>query len=216
MKTGHAEHDTAAVCAVLEKMAGVKRGKAEAALVPQEIQHRGLGQHRFGNAVALRAGALLGGLGGLQIGAEMARALDDALADRQPRGLEARERRRDLAARRSAAASAAASSAALATPAATCGRATKAASPMIATRPNAMRGRFEIVDRLQDRLVDQSHDLAELRRAAIAPQPRASRRSPRAGSAAAGSRSCGSCRCASVSSCCSSVCSSAGRYQTTL
>jgi putative dehydrogenase len=27
MKTGHAEHDTAAVCAVLEKMAGVKRGK---------------------------------------------------------------------------------------------------------------------------------------------------------------------------------------------
>ena len=27
MKSGHAEHDTAAVCAVLEKMAGVKRGK---------------------------------------------------------------------------------------------------------------------------------------------------------------------------------------------
>ncbi len=27
MRTGHAEHDTAAVCAVLEKMAGVKRGK---------------------------------------------------------------------------------------------------------------------------------------------------------------------------------------------
>jgi len=27
MKTGHAEHDTAAVCAVLETMAGVKRGK---------------------------------------------------------------------------------------------------------------------------------------------------------------------------------------------
>ncbi len=27
MKTGHAAHDTAAVCAVLEKMAGVKRGK---------------------------------------------------------------------------------------------------------------------------------------------------------------------------------------------
>ncbi len=25
--TGHAEHDTAAVCAVLEKMAGVKRGR---------------------------------------------------------------------------------------------------------------------------------------------------------------------------------------------
>ena len=35
---------------------------------------------------------------------------------------------------------------------------------MIATRPNAMRGDFEIVDRLQDRLVDQPHDLAELRR----------------------------------------------------
>ena len=29
MKTGHAEHDTAAVCAVLEAMAGVKRGKAK-------------------------------------------------------------------------------------------------------------------------------------------------------------------------------------------
>ena len=28
MSTGHAEHDTAAVCAVLEQMAGVKRGKA--------------------------------------------------------------------------------------------------------------------------------------------------------------------------------------------
>ena len=27
MRTGHAEHDTAAVCAVLEKMAGVRRGK---------------------------------------------------------------------------------------------------------------------------------------------------------------------------------------------
>jgi 3-hydroxyisobutyrate dehydrogenase-like beta-hydroxyacid dehydrogenase len=27
MKSGHAEHDTAAVCAVLEKMAGVKRGR---------------------------------------------------------------------------------------------------------------------------------------------------------------------------------------------
>jgi len=30
MRTGHAEHDTAAVCAVLETMAGVKRGKAKA------------------------------------------------------------------------------------------------------------------------------------------------------------------------------------------
>ncbi len=29
MKTGHAEHDTAAVCAVLEAMAGVKRGRAK-------------------------------------------------------------------------------------------------------------------------------------------------------------------------------------------
>jgi hypothetical protein len=27
MRSGHAEHDTAAVCAVLEEMAGVKRGK---------------------------------------------------------------------------------------------------------------------------------------------------------------------------------------------
>jgi 3-hydroxyisobutyrate dehydrogenase-like beta-hydroxyacid dehydrogenase len=27
MKTGHAEHDTAAVCAVLETMAGMKRGR---------------------------------------------------------------------------------------------------------------------------------------------------------------------------------------------
>jgi L-threonate 2-dehydrogenase len=30
MRSGHAEHDTAAVCAVLEAMAGVKRGKAKA------------------------------------------------------------------------------------------------------------------------------------------------------------------------------------------
>lgn len=30
MKSGHAEHDTAAVCAVLEAIAGVKRGKAKA------------------------------------------------------------------------------------------------------------------------------------------------------------------------------------------
>jgi 3-hydroxyisobutyrate dehydrogenase-like beta-hydroxyacid dehydrogenase len=29
MRSGHAEHDTAAVCAVLEKMARVKRGKAK-------------------------------------------------------------------------------------------------------------------------------------------------------------------------------------------
>jgi len=29
MSTGHAAHDTAAVCAVLEAMAGVKRGKAK-------------------------------------------------------------------------------------------------------------------------------------------------------------------------------------------
>jgi 3-hydroxyisobutyrate dehydrogenase-like beta-hydroxyacid dehydrogenase len=29
MKSGHADHDTAAVCAVLEKMAGVKRGKKQ-------------------------------------------------------------------------------------------------------------------------------------------------------------------------------------------
>jgi len=28
MRSGHGEHDTAAVCAVLETMAGVKRGKA--------------------------------------------------------------------------------------------------------------------------------------------------------------------------------------------
>jgi hypothetical protein len=31
MKSGHAEHDTAAVCAVLEKKAGVKRGKKKRA-----------------------------------------------------------------------------------------------------------------------------------------------------------------------------------------
>jgi 3-hydroxyisobutyrate dehydrogenase-like beta-hydroxyacid dehydrogenase len=31
MKSGHAEHDTAAVCAVLEKKAGVKRGKTKRA-----------------------------------------------------------------------------------------------------------------------------------------------------------------------------------------
>src|SRR5215467_5528293 len=58
----------------------------------QEIEHRGLRQHRLRNAVALRARALLGGLRRLQIGAEMARALNDAVTDRKPCLLETRQR----------------------------------------------------------------------------------------------------------------------------
>ena len=49
--------------------------------------------------------------------------------------------------------------------------------------------RFEIVDRLQDRFVDQPHDRAELRRQQPLGGGAHVRRSPRAGSAAAGSRS---------------------------
>src|SRR6516162_1526657 len=63
----------------------------------------------------------------------------------------------------SASTSAAASSAALETPAATCGRATKAASPIIATRPKASCT-LQVVNRLKDRLVDEPDDCAELRR----------------------------------------------------
>ena len=107
----------------------------------EEIQTSAVSvDHRLRGAVAPGVGALLRGLRRLQIGAEMARALDDAAADGQPLRLEARAapaRRRRAA---SASASASASSQAFDTPAPTCGRATNAASPMIATRPNAMRG----------------------------------------------------------------------------
>ena len=41
MRTGHAEHDTAAVCAVLERMAGVRRGKAGRARMMQSHCERG-------------------------------------------------------------------------------------------------------------------------------------------------------------------------------
>src|SRR6476660_7503975 len=51
---------------------------------PQKIEHRGLRQYGLRDAVALRAGAFLARLRRLQIGAEMARALDYAPADRQP------------------------------------------------------------------------------------------------------------------------------------
>ena len=67
----------------------MRAGPRTPALLPQEIEHRRLRQHRFGNAVALGASTLLGGLGCLQISAEMARTLDDALPDREPRRLEA-------------------------------------------------------------------------------------------------------------------------------
>src|SRR3954464_1813523 len=65
------------------------------ALLAQEIEHRCLRQHSFGNAVALGTGALLGGLRCLQISPEMARTLDDALSDREPHPLEALQRRCD-------------------------------------------------------------------------------------------------------------------------
>ena len=97
--------------------------------------------HGLRDAVALGARAFLRGLRRLQIGAEMAGALDDAPVDGKPLRFEMPQRARDvLGAGSSASASAAASSAAFDTPAATWGRATKAASPRIATRPNAMRG----------------------------------------------------------------------------
>src|SRR6266545_234756 len=64
--------------------------------LPQKVQHGGLGQDCFGNAVAPRASTLLGGLRGLQVGAKVARALDDALSDRQALRLEASQSRLDL------------------------------------------------------------------------------------------------------------------------
>ena len=69
----------------------------------------------------------------------MARALDDAAADGQPLRLEATQRRLDIV-RGERIGQRSASSQAFDTPAPTCGRATNAASPMMATRPNAMRG----------------------------------------------------------------------------
>ena len=110
------------------------------ALSVEEIDQRRLVDHRLGGAVAPGVGALLVGLRRLQIGAEMARALDDAAADRQPLRLEFHERRLDVVRRDRVRKGASASSQAFDTPAPTCGRATNAASPMIATRPNAMRG----------------------------------------------------------------------------
>src|SRR5262249_23134482 len=66
------------------------------ASLPQKVEHPGLRQDRFGDAVALRAGALRGGLGRLQVGAEVTGALDDAASDRQPLRLEASQRWLDL------------------------------------------------------------------------------------------------------------------------
>ncbi len=70
--------------------------------------------------------------------------------------------------------------------------------------------RFQIVDRLQDRLFDQPHDLPELGRDAGVRRRRASRRSPRGGSSGGGIEiACVTPR-SSVSSHCSLVASSAG------
>ena len=54
----------------------------------QEIKHRGLGEHGFGNAVTLGAGPFLRSLRCLQVGAEVARALDDLSSLRQALRLE--------------------------------------------------------------------------------------------------------------------------------
>ena len=74
------------------------------------------------------------------------------------------QRRLDVVRARRASASASASSQAFDTPAPTCGRATKAASPMIGDAAERHARRFQIVDRLQHRLVHQPRDGAELRR----------------------------------------------------
>src|SRR5262245_57286565 len=72
-------------CASLHPGYGAERAE----LPVQKIQHGGLGQHGFRDAVARRVRALLvGGLGRLQVGAEVARALDDFSADVEPRRLE--------------------------------------------------------------------------------------------------------------------------------
>src|SRR5580658_2605628 len=70
----------------------------ETTLPVQKIQYRGFGEHRFGNAVALGAGALFGGLCCLQIGAEVACALDDLASLRQALRLEGAQRGFDVVA----------------------------------------------------------------------------------------------------------------------
>src|SRR5260370_34689345 len=65
----------------------------------QKIQHSRLRQHGLGGAVLFGAQALLGGAGArLQIGAEVARAFDDAPADADAQGFEARKAALDVAA----------------------------------------------------------------------------------------------------------------------
>src|SRR5262249_6417299 len=56
--------------------------KAASRSLPQEIKHRGLSQNRLGNAMSVGAPALFRGLRRLQVGAEMASALDDTASDR--------------------------------------------------------------------------------------------------------------------------------------
>ena len=133
------------------------------ALSVEKIDQRGLGDHRLGGAVAPRVGAFLVGLRRLQIGAEMAGALDDAAADGQPLRLEFEKRRLDLVRR---------------------DRVRKGGRVLAGLRHAGadMRSRhergvaddrdaaerhargFQVVDRLQHRLVHQPRDDAKLRR----------------------------------------------------
>src|SRR6266487_2842284 len=129
----------------------------------QKVEHGGLGQDCFGNAVTLRAGTLLGGLRGLQVGAKVARALDDAPSDRQALRLEASqcrldlldlERRRQCRGVVSRLGNAG------------CDMRSRDEGRVANDRDSAEchARRLEIIDRLQDRLVDQAHHLAKLRR----------------------------------------------------
>src|SRR5579871_4673842 len=71
---------------------GVARSRME------EVQHGGLGQHRLRNTVALRTAAVFDALGRLQIGTEMARTFDDAVALRKAFRFEAPQGSVDLSA----------------------------------------------------------------------------------------------------------------------
>src|SRR5215218_9250996 len=129
----------------------------------QKVEQCGFRQYGFGNAVALRTGTFFRSLCGLQISAEMSRALDDAAADGQPRSLKVLQRRFDVRGFQSTRQG--------------CGIARRFADAGADMRPRH-KGRvpddrhpaeshawgFEVINWLQDRLLNRPHDLAALRR----------------------------------------------------
>ena len=135
-------HDTAAVCAVLEEMAGVKRKPGAQSEKIQASPCRPGRQPGRDSAPPWRARARRSA-SRLHCGAEIASAGDHKLPDRPARRFESLERSFGIATPWPTPARVpAASSAALATPAPTCGRTMKAASPISRHLPNAACARL--------------------------------------------------------------------------